>query len=312
VLDVGCGTGSWLAVFQRLGIEDILGVDGPWADQRKLEIPKDRFVVFDLKKPFQMDRRFDLVVSLEVAQHLPDRCAEAFVASLTALGPAVLFSAAIPSQGGIGHLNEQWPEYWVEHFTRRGYVPVDCIRKRIWSNPHVEWWFAQNTLLFAERRCVDRHPRLKKEFENTESGQLALVHPRWYLRLAESVQRLRQTSEEIAALVPAGDTLILVDGGELENMVAAGRRALPFLERDGQYWGNPPDDGTAIRELERLRRAGARFLVFAWPAFWWLDHYTGFLRHLRAESRCVLENDHLVAFDLQPPKAKKGNHRHGK
>jgi SAM-dependent methyltransferase len=300
VLDVGCGTGGWLAVFQRLGIQEVLGVDGPWADQRKLEIPKDRFMVFDLQKPFRLDRRFDLVISLEVAQHLPGRCAEAFVTSLTELGPAIVFSAAVPLQGGIGHVNEQWPEYWAERFRRKGYVAIDCIRKRIWSNPHVEWWFAQNTLLFGERRYVERHAGLRREFAAAPGELLALVHPRRYLELAESVQRHQQIVQDIADLVRPGDSFILVDGGELENMVAGGRRALPFLERDGQYWGNPPDDRTAIRELERLRRSGARFLVFAWPAFWWLDHYTGFHRHLRAKFPCSLRNDRLVAFDLSP------------
>ena len=208
-------------------------------------------------------------------------------------------------------MNEQWPEYWVELFGRKGYVPIDCIRQQIWSNPHVEWWFAQNILLFAQKGYIGRHPPLKREYEATRPGQLALVHPRPYLRLAESVQQLHRTAEDIAALVPPEETLILVGGEELENTVAAGRRALPFLERDGRYWGNPPDNRTAIRELERLRRAGAGFLVFAWPAFWWMDHYAGFLRHLRAKFRCLLENDHLVAFDLQQPKEKKGKYRHG-
>ena len=312
VVDVGCGTGGWLAVFRALGVEDVLGVDGPWADRKKLEIPKGRFRVFDLKKPLRLGRRFDLVLSLEVAQHLPERCAQAFVSSLTGLGPAVLFSAAIPFQGGIGHVNEQWPEYWVEHFAREGYVPIDCVRKRVWGNPHVEWWFAQNTLLFAEKGYVERRPLLRRECEATCAGQLALVHPRPYVRLAGAAERLRRAAAEVAALVPPGETLILVGGAELENMVAAGRRALPFLERDGQYWGNPPDDRTAIRELERMRRAGACFLVFAWPALWWLEHYAGFLRHVRAEFSCVLENERVVVFDLRWLKAKKGKFRHGK
>jgi SAM-dependent methyltransferase len=300
VVDVGCGTGGWLAVFRSLGIEDVLGVDGSWADQKKLEIPQERFVVFDLKKPLRLDRRFDLVLSLEVAQHLADRYAATFVGSLTGLGPAVLFSAAIPYQGGIGHVNEQWPDYWVEHFGRHGYVPIDCIRPWIWSNPHVEWWFAQNTFLFAERPYAESHPALKRELDATQTGQLARVHPRRYLPLAESADRLHRTAEEIAALVAPADTMILVGGHELENMVAAGRRALPFLERDGHYWGNPEDDDTAIRELERLRRSGARFLVFAWPAFWWLDDYPEFHRYLRAAFPCTLQNDRLVAFDLKP------------
>ena len=104
---------------------------------------------------------------------------------------------------------------------------------------------------------------------------------------------------EIAALVPVGEAFILVDerqwgGGEL----LAGRRAIPFTERDGQYWGPPPDDETAIREVERLRAQGAHSIVFAWPAFWWLDYYPRFHRHLSATYNTALENDRLVAFLL--------------
>lgn len=100
VIDVGCGVGAWLSVFRECGIEDILGVDGNWVDKNMLEIPENRFLVFDLTTPVLMNRHFDLVVSLEVAEHLPSECAEIFIDSLTRLGPTILFSAAIPFQGG--------------------------------------------------------------------------------------------------------------------------------------------------------------------------------------------------------------------
>jgi hypothetical protein len=79
----------------------------------------------------------------------------------------------------------------------------------------------------------------------------------------------------------------------------ADRRAIPFVERNGQYAGPPADDETAVRELERLRQAAASHIAFAWPAFWWLDHYAGLNRHLRANFPCVLENDRIVVFDLR-------------
>ncbi len=110
---------------------------------------------------------------------------------------------------------------------------------------------------------------------------------------------LNLTTRDIAALILPGDKFILVDQDEYGSEIADRRRAIPFLERDEQYWGPPPDDATAIRELERLRRFGATFMVFAWPAFWWLDYYSGLQQHLRSEFRCVLENDRLVVFDLQ-------------
>jgi CelD/BcsL family acetyltransferase involved in cellulose biosynthesis len=104
---------------------------------------------------------------------------------------------------------------------------------------------------------------------------------------------------EIGALVPAGESFILVDEDSWRIDAGAGRRAIPFLERDGHYWGPPPDDETAIRELERLRRSGAGFMVFGWPAFWWLEYYAGLHRYVRTHFRCLLENERLVVFDLR-------------
>ena len=106
----------------------------------------------DLAQPLQIDRRFDLALSLEVAEHLPPECGSEFVQTLTDLSSVILFSAAIPFQGGTDHLNEQWPEYWADRFDARGYVPIDCIRRRIWRNEDVEWWYAQNLMFFVRGR----------------------------------------------------------------------------------------------------------------------------------------------------------------
>src|SRR5262249_32708194 len=111
-------------------------------------------------------------------------------------GPLVLFSAAIPFQGGIGHINEQWPDYWVRYFAEREYRPIDCIRRHIWNNPKVEWWFAQNTFLFARQDQLESRPALKKEWENTDARQLALVHPKKHLQAAEWIDRLYQSAAD--------------------------------------------------------------------------------------------------------------------
>ena len=114
-----------------------------------LEIPTDRFLALNLSQPLPIKQQFDLVVSLEVAEHLPCECAKVFVESLVKLGPVILFSAAVPFQGGTNHVNEQWPEYWAKLFQEQGYVAIDCIRNKIWQNDRVKWYYAQNILVFA-------------------------------------------------------------------------------------------------------------------------------------------------------------------
>jgi hypothetical protein len=110
---------------------------------------------------------------------------------------------------------------------------------------------------------------------------------------------LLRAMQEILERVNADQHLILIDEEQLRSEITAYRRVVPFLEKDGQYWGPPPDDETAIRELERLRREGAEFVAFTWPAFWWLDYYAGFHQYLREKFRCILHNDSLLVFDLR-------------
>lgn len=179
VVDVGCGRGGWLRVFLDHGVTEVLGVDGDWVDPAGLHIPRERFQHRDLRQPLEIPGTFDLAVSLEVAEHLPEAQADGFVEALTRLAPAVLFSAAIPHQGGVGHVNEQWPEYWAERFARRGFAAVDVLRREIWDDPDVAWWYAQNLLLFS--RAAEASGPVPR-----------LVHPRHYLI---KMEELRNRSE---------------------------------------------------------------------------------------------------------------------
>src|SRR6202022_1127194 len=124
VVDVGCGTGEWLAIFRQHGVEDVLGIDGDWIPSDQLRIPASQFQRMDLRQGIQTGRTFDLAVCVEVPEHLPDGAGDALIAGLTRLAPVTLFSAAIPQQGGTGHVNEQWPTYWLERFAKHEYVPV--------------------------------------------------------------------------------------------------------------------------------------------------------------------------------------------
>jgi hypothetical protein len=116
------------------------------------------------------------------------------------------------------------------------------------------------------------------------------------------MKRMTRAAEDLRQHVPAGATFILVDEDQLGRSGGAdvidGRRSLPFLEKQGQYWGRPADDATAEAELERMKREGASFLVFAWPAFWWLEHYAAFASHVRRQYRCRLTNARLRVFEL--------------
>jgi len=112
-------------------------------------------------------------------------------------------------------------------------------------------------------------------------------------------QQLEIAKEEIKTVIPEGSRFILVDENTWGTDVANGRSAIPFLERDGLYWGPPPNDESAIQEIERLRSAGADYVVFGWPAFWCFDYYGGMREYLTSKFRCLLSNGRLIAFDLK-------------
>lgn len=106
--------------------------------------------------------------------------------------------------------------------------------------------------------------------------------------------------EKLKALISPQESFILVDEETLHGSeITKDFRTIPFTERNGQYWGLPADDDTAIREFERLHQTGASAIVFLWHTFWWLDHYVGFSDYLRQKFPCVLQNDCLIAFDLR-------------
>jgi hypothetical protein len=295
-IDVGCGIGTWLAVLAELGVPEVWGIDGDYVDRTLLQIPRERFLPHDLTTPIDLKRRFDLVLCLEVAEHLPANSAPTLIDSLVSLGPVIVFSAAVPYQGGTHHVNEQWPEYWACHFSAKGYVPVDCVRRQIWQLHDVEWYYAQNILLYVERGYLNSNSFLQQEAENTPPTPLSLVHPVKYLEL---VLQLR-LSAEVAEIVPPSESFILVADGDFGFEGLPIRKGLPFLEHDGAYWGPPGNDDHAIRELERMCRSGAAFIIFTWRSFWWLDYYVGFHQYLCSKFQCVRKNDCLIAFDLRP------------
>jgi SAM-dependent methyltransferase len=179
VVDIGCGSGDWLLAFNELGVVDVLGIDDGVGSKAALQASSDRFLRADLRKPIPVNRSFDLAICMEVAEHLPAQDARGLVCSIAALAPVVLFSAAIPQQPGVSHINCRWPEYWVKEFANEGYVVRDCIRWAVWNNPKVSWWYAQNALLFVRESALWEYPRLHEGNEML-AVPLSVVHPRLY------------------------------------------------------------------------------------------------------------------------------------
>jgi SAM-dependent methyltransferase len=149
LLDVGSGHGAWAAEWLSAGVKDVVAVDGAYVRPDQLAIPKDRFVAHDLSSTLDLRRRFDLVQSLEVAEHINPEHADLFVDNLTRHGDVVLFSAAVPHQGGEHHVNEQPPEYWRARFAQRGYDVFDWVRPRIVDRREIKAWYRYNSLIYA-------------------------------------------------------------------------------------------------------------------------------------------------------------------
>ena len=177
VADIGCGRGAWLKVWLESGTSDVLGVDGPYVPQEGLLVTSALFRSADLRSPIDLGRRFDLVTSFEVGEHLPLAASEAFVESLCRHAPIVAFSAAVPGQGGEQHVNEQPYEFWRDLFAKRGYRLFDCIRPLIAQSRDVEPWYRYNALLFVSDTAIARLPTMAQATRIADGAAVPDVSP---------------------------------------------------------------------------------------------------------------------------------------
>lgn len=182
VLDVVCGFGAFLAVWREMGVENCLGVEGDWIERERLIVPGDLVLTRNLERPLgpEVPDGFDLAMCLEVAEHLSEDRSAGIVADLVERAPVVLFSAAIPGQGGTGHINEQWHGYWVKRFRRQGYERINALRPALWDNRKVSWWYSQNAMLFASWNALESLPALRRAADMTAALPDNLVHPAMY------------------------------------------------------------------------------------------------------------------------------------
>jgi SAM-dependent methyltransferase len=200
VLDVGCGIGAWGLEFKRNGVADVCGIDGPWVDKSQVLLSREEFVAFDFLSneapPPQLPReKFDLVVSFEVLEHIEKSKAESLVRFMTSKTDVVIAGAAPPGQGGRNHVNEQWPEYWVQQFAKFGFVAFDILRPLLWHTPHVEPPYVQNSIMYF-RGSVPQ--TIKERGESIAISALgsprSIIHPAMFLHKANKLEKLRRRS----------------------------------------------------------------------------------------------------------------------
>lgn len=193
VLDVGCGAGAWLAAHRALGVAETIGVDGDYVDRSLLLIDEASFVPQDITRPFDLGRQFDLVECLEVAEHVPTAASACLVDNIARHGKQVLFSAAVPGQGGEDHINEQPLEYWRDLFVERGYRLFDFVRARVRDNAAIEPWYRFNSLFFAHESVV---PMLPAQVRAAELGPTEAIpdHSPLGLRLRKLALRMLPAS----------------------------------------------------------------------------------------------------------------------
>lgn len=165
ILDVGCGTGTWLDASRSIGATDLYGIEGDW-------LPDSHFsrhatlLRKNLDESFSFSRVFDMSISLEVAEHINPSSAFTFIASLASTSNLILFSAAPPGQGGQHHVNEQPIAYWVDLFAQHNFYPRDFIREAIWNDPNIDFWYKQNILIFERNSSL-----------SSNSQPLSFIHP---------------------------------------------------------------------------------------------------------------------------------------
>lgn len=175
VLDIGCGLGTWLKIFEENQCE-VFGIDGDYVAVKDLVIERNKFKPYNLNLKYNLQTKFDLVISLEVAEHILPQNAEIFIESMCLHGDVILFSAAIPGQEGTMHYNEQYNDYWIDLFSQNGFQCVDFLRHKIWNNRKISWWYRQNILIFIKETEMN-NPTYGLITKEKSQNQNSYVHP---------------------------------------------------------------------------------------------------------------------------------------
>lgn len=190
VLDIGCGLGTWLSIFEQNKCE-IFGIDGDYVKQKDLVIDQNRFLAYNLNTPFNLKKKFDLAISLEVAEHIYPKNAKIFIDSVCLHSDIVLFSAAVPGQEGTMHYNEQYNEYWIDLFSQNDYQCIDFLRHKIWNYNKISWWYRQNILIFIKKTEISnfQYDMITKEKTNYLN---TYIHPTLFKYKSHKADKLEK------------------------------------------------------------------------------------------------------------------------
>ena len=180
IVDVGCGVGTWLKIAcTQYNFKTMVGLDGDYVPRQYLQIEEKCFMPTNLEdycveKVIKCGNvtKFDIAICLEVAEHIERRNARKFVHNLCRLSDIVVFSAAIPKQGGNAHINEQRLSYWVKLFEENNYQLYDLIRSEIWNDKNIPVWYRSNVVIFGNRE-------IENTLVNTKNvaAFMDVVHP---------------------------------------------------------------------------------------------------------------------------------------
>jgi SAM-dependent methyltransferase len=298
ILEIGCGFGR---------ITRLLAEAFPQANIMALDLSPDQLANardYCGKKPnisFQQydfystapfpGRDYDAVIAVEVLLHHPTDFVLDLIKKLSTIAQYIV--------------NIDWSEHWpwktADHVWVHDYSALYAGNglQTVSFNLPAKIEGLQQKLFLASKQLSPSIFRLEREARDAEaSAGTAFSQPP--SEAAGWPQQVDRAIEEIRKIIPPGATFLLVNDNSWgkESSILKDYRVYPFLERDGQYWGPPADDQTALSELERMRQAGARYIAFAWSSFWWLDFFTGLRDHLDSTAALLLKNDRLVIYRL--------------
>ena len=178
LLDVGTGSGAWAWTAKNHGIKS-LGIDGGYVPLKSRLLEPEEFIEEDLSaqwfEKIEAYGLFDITLCLEVAEHIPSTKAQHFIAQLIKTSNVIVFSAAIPYQGGTHHVNENWIKFWDSHFEQHDFIRLDLFRSKFWNSGEINFWYRQNLFLYVKKSLSERY--IKYEVKLPDD----IIHPDLYL-----------------------------------------------------------------------------------------------------------------------------------